>query len=87
MIERPQMTTDEVISVEMQHKLVSVSIQELCKTSQIPLYAEYLANEKEVAELERVEALLSVIITHLRCLMVTKKNSAIIVDLTERLRK
>lgn len=83
----PQMTVEEIISSEMCHQLVCVAISELLKTVTIPLYADYLANEKEIRELEKAEADLSIIITRLRCLQPVKKNGAVILDLTERLRK
>jgi hypothetical protein len=87
MIDRPQISLEETVQVEMTHRLALVSIDELQKLSQIPLFADHLANEKEIRELEKAEAVLSVIITRLRCLQPVKKNQAIIYDLTERLRK
>ena len=87
MLERPQITMEEIVSTEMQLKLVLVAIDELFKTVQIPLFADHLSNEKEIRELESAEAKLSIIITKLRCNQPVKKNEAIILDLTERLRK
>ncbi|MBX2989484.1 MAG: hypothetical protein KF802_16465 [Bdellovibrionaceae bacterium] len=81
------MTLDEIISVEMQHKLILVAIDELYKTVQIPLFADHLSNDKEVRQLESAEAKLSVIITKLRCNVPVKKNEATIIDLTARLNK
>jgi len=81
------MTLEETISADMTHHLVSVAVSELAKTVTIPLYADYLATEREIRELESAEAQLSVIITRLRCLLPIKKNEAVILDLTERLRK
>jgi uncharacterized protein (DUF2249 family) len=87
MSEKPTMTLDEIISVEMQHKLILVAIDELYKTVQIPLFADHLSNDKEVRQLESAEAKLSVIITKLRCNVPVKKNEATIIDLTARLNK
>ena len=83
----PQMTLEETISAEMCQQLVVVSISELMKVVTIPLYADYLATEKEIVELEKAESQLSVIITRLRTRQPVIRNEAVILDLTERLRK
>jgi len=87
MTERPQISLEETVQAEMTHRLVLVAVEELNKLTTIPLYADYLASGKEVRELERAEAILSVIITRLNLLIPLKQNEAVIIDLTERLRK
>lgn len=62
-------------------------IDELSKLTCKPEYAEHLAQVKVVEELERAEAVLSRVVTNLRARVAVEKYDAIIIDLTERLRK
>ena len=64
-------------------------IDELSKAVRDPRYAEFLAREHTVVELERAEALLSCLITTLRKKLILEAvpmtMDAVIIDLTKRL--
>jgi len=77
----------EVFYLDMTAWNACREIDELSKLICKPEYADHLATASIVEELERAEAVLSRVITNLRAKVAVAKYDAIIIDLTERLRK
>lgn len=87
------MTVDsaEAFFLDMTVYNVVREIDELSKAIRDQRYAEFLAREHTVAELERAEALLSCLIATLRKKLILEAvpmtTDAVIIDLTKRLGK